>query len=320
MKKITFFITTIVIITSLSCSFQKHNETDCFASDWSNDSAWYQSVKDTNNTIDIFYIASTEVVSATDEQGKLSYRSLLTKEDVEAIKQEYAFVDKNISQGDFNFYAPYYHQFTFDALNLTTDSFNIVYNKVASEVIEAFDYYIEHINHGRQFCIMGFSQGAMFTIDILKHMKPETYKKMIATYTIGYRISKEDCSYQYVIPAKGEKDTGVTISFNSCMNNEAAWQLLSADAITSINPVNWKTDATPAQFIFNDKVHEATLDTTTHLLIINTDDSTKEEYRKWMQNPVYQSANVNQECLHHWDILFYTKQIHDNIISRSGKK
>ncbi len=82
-------------------------------------------------------------------------------------------MEKNIGQSDFNYIAPYYHQFTFDALSLSIEQSAQEYRKVAAEVCEAFDYYMKHKNQGRRFVLVGFSQGGMLVLDQLKHMSDE---------------------------------------------------------------------------------------------------------------------------------------------------
>ncbi len=283
---------------------------------WSSDSAWYQS-KDSISTdkIDLLYFVSTEVVSAKLSDGSEVYRSQLTAADKQAIDAELAYVEENIGQHDFNYVAPYYHQFTFNAINLPTDKFDEEYQQVAKEACEAFDYYMAHKNQGRKFALVGFSQGGMLVLDLLRHMTDKQYQQMVAAYAMGYRISAEDEKCPRIIPASDESTPGVTISFNSVLNADGIWPFVAAEASTSINPVNWKTDSTPATFTYEGSEHTLHLDPSTHLLVVETDKA--DEYRQWNNNPVFQSAHVSLDCLHHWDLLFYTQYIHDNILKRA---
>jgi hypothetical protein len=61
----------------------------------------------------------------------------------------------------------------------------------------------------------------MLVLDLLKHMTDEQYNRMVAAYAIGYRITEEDCKNKHICPAKGETETGVTISFNSALTHIA---------------------------------------------------------------------------------------------------
>ena len=285
---------------------------------WSDSGMWYQSENAYDGSrIDVLYLVSTEVLSAKDAEGNVSWMSQLVPEDRDAMRGEMAWVEKNMFHGEFNLSAPYYHQFTFDALcQLDGDRFKEVYRRVAEEACQAFDYYMEHENRGRPFILAGFSQGAMLTLDILRHMSDEQYSRMIACYTIGYRLSAEDLQHPHIKAATDESGRGVVVSFNSTQTRDAIWPLVSEGAATCINPFNWKTDATPASFCFNGTANTVHVDTEENVLIVETDDP--QYYRSYYDAATfYQDAGVSPCNLHHWDLLFYAGQIHDNALLRS---
>lgn len=285
---------------------------------WTADNVWYLS-QDTicPDRPDILYLVSTNVISATDSNGRETYRASLNVADRLALQAEMAYVEEHIAQRDCNFFAPYYHQFTFNAINQPDSLFQSEYRKVAAEVCRAFDHYMAHMNQGRPFVLAGFSQGAMLVLDLLRHMTNAQYSRMIAAYALGYRIAAEDEQCSRIIPATDETTPGVTISFNSVLSREGRWPLVAKGAVTSINPVNWKTDNTAAPFTYEGYQHTVRLDPSTHLLIVETDKA--DDYRQWNGNPVFRSAGVSPDCLHHWDLLFYTPFIHDNILLRAKR-
>ncbi len=285
---------------------------------WTADGAWYLS-RDTiyPDRPDIFYLVSTNVISTTDSNGREMYRAQLNAADRQVLHAEMAYVEEHIAQRDCNFFAPYYHQFTFNAISLPDSLFQAEYRKVAEEVCRAFDHYITHMNQGRRFVLVGFSQGAMLVLDLLRHMTDAQYSRMVAAYTLGYRLTAEDRQCRRIIPATDEITPGVTVSFNSVLSREGRWPLVAEDAANSINPVNWKTDSTAATFTYEGSRHTVRLDPDTHLLIVETDKA--DAYRQWNGNPVFRSAGVHPDCLHHWDLLFYTPFIHDNILQRAKR-
>ena len=285
---------------------------------WTADSAWYKAKNAVcSDKIDLLYLVSTDVVSATDASGNEVYRALLTTDDRQAIGAELAYVETNIGKGDFNYFAPYYHQFTFDAIGLSSDRFKSEYGEVVKEVCEAFDHYMNNMNQGRKFALVGFSQGAMLTLDLLRHMTAEQYGRMVAAYAMGYRISADDLKCERIVPAADETTSGVTVSYNSVLDTAAVWPFVAGGAVAAINPVNWKTDSTSATFTYDGTDHMVHLDPSANLLVVET--AKADEYRSWNNNPVYKSANVSPDCLHHWDLLFYTSFIHDNILKRAQK-
>lgn len=282
---------------------------------WEKSDSWYLDTLSTDsNQIDVFYLISTDVVSAKDSCGQEVWRSTLSKEDRAAMEKEMSYVRNKLFYGDFNFFSPYYHQFTFDVILQPDDTLNTVRQDVAEEVCEAFDYYMKHWNNGRRFVLAGFSQGAMHMLDLLRHMSDEQFSRMVAAYEIGYRLSEADLQHPHIRPALGETDSQVVVSFNSVLSPQGIWPLVSEGAVTCINPVNWKTDATPASFSYRELPGEVRVDTTLHVLLVDIE---PESFHTWMDNPVFKSAGVSQDCLHHWDLLFYTDFIHDNALKRA---
>lgn len=286
---------------------------------WGDPQKWYQPENGFDaGRIDVLYLVSTEVLSATDENGNVSWQSLLTDQDMDAINGEIAWVEKNMFYDGFNVIAPYYHQMTFEALTgLSGEDFKAPFRNVAEEICDAFDYYMDNQNGGRPFIIAGFSQGAMFALELVSHMTDSQYSQMIACYTLGYRLSADNLRSPHIKAATGEGDAGVVISFNSTQTREAVWPLVGADAAACINPLNWKTDSTPADFEFNGTSNTVHIDPDTNVLLVDTDDP-EYYYSFYDSAPFFLEAGVNKDNLHHWDLLFYPRQIHDNALLRAS--
>ncbi|MCQ2975773.1 MAG: DUF3089 domain-containing protein [Bacteroidales bacterium] len=271
-----------------------------------------------NDTIDVFYIISTEVISSKDTNENISYQAVLNDNEKLAMKLEADYVKNHIFYDNFKFYAPYYHQFTFDAIKLPQNQFDSIYQNVSSEICQIFDDYMKNQNNGHRFILAGFSQGAMLTIDLLKHMTDEQFSRMVANYMLGYRLSEKDLQNSHIKDAKGEFDTQVCVSFNTVLSDKGIWDLVSKDAICCINPVNWKTDTTSATFIYENQEVKISIDTINYVLKAQTN---PEIFHKWMnETPIFSSVGVDKDCLHHWDLLFYMDYIHDNAIKRSFNK
>lgn len=284
---------------------------------WADSTMWFESGDSVSaDKIDLFYLVSTDVMTTHDSLGNVLYQAVLNEEERAAIGAEFAYVKKHYSQGDYNFFAPYYHQFNFEAIVLPKEDFAEVYVDVAAEVCQAFDYYMSHLNQGRPFALVGFSQGSMLILDVLKHMTDEQYSQMVGAYMMGYRLAAEDLIYPHIVAAQDETTRGVTVSYNSVMNLDAVWPLVSEGAVEAINPVNWKTDSTPAQFEFLGETLTVAMDEASHQLVVNVPDPTF--YHEWNSNPAFTMAKVHKDCLHHWDLLYYSDKIRENIKVRSG--
>lgn len=286
---------------------------------WLEKEMWYASAEPYDTAkIDVLYFVSTEVLSATDSLGAVAWQSGLIPADKAAMTGEIDWVGQNMFYQDYNLFAPYYHQYTFDAIyRLPRPSFDSVYQRVVREACQAFDAYMERDNHGRKFVLAGFSQGAMLTLDVLRHMTDEQFSRMIVCYTIGYRLSADDLRHPHIKAATGESDYGVVVSFNSTLSADAVWPFVSEGAAACINPVNWRTDATPAAFTFGSTANTLFVDSLREVLLVSTD-SPSYYHSFYDAAPFFQQAGVHPDNLHHWDLLFYAPRIHDNALRRKS--
>lgn len=192
---------------------------------------------------DVFFLAPTmclRTVPNMDVQHPLD-RALFRK----AVEDEYGiYTDKA------RFFAPYYRQ----------KSFVQYLNPAAQETAygdarAAFRYYMEHDNGGRPFILAGYSQGAEQMLRLIKEELADEAlaRRMVAAYLIGWCVTAESIRhYPQLRPAQGETDTGVFI----CWNSEAAGvqdsMLVPRGTVAyCINPLNWRTDDTPAPAALN---------------------------------------------------------------------
>jgi len=117
--------------------------------------------------------------------------------------------------------------------------------------LEAFRYYLKHFNRGRPYILIGHSQGAMdLYIMMLKAPEISVRRGFVAAYLIGLPrlTAKEiaaDMAPRGIRPAARGNDLGVIIGWNT--QTKGANDLLFTTAGTyCINPLNWRTDNTPA--------------------------------------------------------------------------
>ena len=216
------------------------------APEYADASQWY--VADRRAAIDIFYITSTETGDYALPDGTVChYADTHNDSTRQPIYSEMQGVDALIS-GSFNYYSPYYRQCSLQSFasdSLVTARLPIA----AGDVKRAFDHYIAHLNGGRPFVLAGFSQGAMIMLDLLKEMDDRTFRRMVAAYAIGITIQQDQLdACPRIIAARGATDTGVTICYNSVSDASCAMPGWEHSAV-AINPVNWRTDATPATLI-----------------------------------------------------------------------
>lgn len=159
-----------------------------------------------------------------------------------------------------NMYAPYYRQLSAVGIvkNPTPDKFmeTVSSNVTRTDVYAALDYYFENCNNGRPFILAGHSQGSCnLKIVLSEYMRlhPEYLERMVACYAIGFYFP--DSWFEanpHIKKAEGENDTGVLITWNTEGPDATMFNLpIGNNDGFCINPLNWKTDETPADISMN---------------------------------------------------------------------
>jgi hypothetical protein len=100
----------------------------------------------------------------------------------------------------------------------------------------------------------------------MKTMPDETKNRMVAAYVLGYKVTADDiAAAPWIRAAKDSIDTGVTICYNSVSDAKYTKDILCKGNVMCINPVNWRTDSTPATL--QDTI-TVTLDTQYKVLVL----------------------------------------------------
>lgn len=308
--KVVFIIT---LFLSVGCSKDDDNfkpdddsksSTD---SKYDSDSIWYDNNKAINHQyVDVFYIVSTYVWEWEDENGETQYYSDVNNaEHREMFHPEFEYAD-DVFADSCNLFAPYYEQLTFESWMEGDSVIDARFIHSMKDIQEAFDYYIKYKNNGRPFILAGYSQGGKGVIELLKTMPANVYSRMIAAYPIGYNITNEEINqYKNIKFAADSTDTGVTISYNSVANVDAICTILDPNA-GCINPINWRTDATPANL--NDTVTVA-IDMMHNVLIVDGLD-TKNYYEPSL-DMLFKEGNY-----HLYELVFYENNLKKNVRQR----
>ncbi|MBP5531549.1 MAG: DUF3089 domain-containing protein, partial [Lentisphaeria bacterium] len=111
----------------------------------------------------------------------------------------------------------------------------------------AFQYYLEHLNRGRPYILIGHSQGAMDIYSMMLRTREVAVERgFVAAYLPGLpRLSEEQIASDRLTAATGETDLGVVIVWNTQapgVDNP----FFTGNKTYCINPLNWRTDATSA--------------------------------------------------------------------------
>jgi len=238
------------------------------APDYDDAMMWITEDKDSLGTgADVFYVVSTwEEDWKTDDGRVCHYADVWNPTHREHMATEINKVAAYMSPGN-RFYAPYYRHTTIEAFMLHNEDSTMARARMAmADVCEAFDHFQSHRDQTRPLIIAGFSQGGMAVVELLKHINDETYSQLAAAYVLGFKITPEDTlQTQHIKAAQGADDTGVTICYNTVKDVKYIQPVIAATCM-GINPVNWRTDATPA--LLHDTI-TVTLSPEHHVLVVS---------------------------------------------------
>lgn len=277
--------------------------------DYSDNRCWFENKQDaTGKDVDLFYVVPTCIWDYTDSLGQTRHHMDIFNTEQRALTDPSIQLAKSVLADSCNFFSPYYRQISMDSwLTLDTALIEERFKLAYQDVADAFHYYMEHDNQGKPFILAGHSQGAKAVIELLKReMTPDISRKLIATYAIGYTVTPEELAgYSTLRLAQDSIDTGVLIGFNSVTRPDAVSPLFR-DNVVCINPVNWRTDATPATSYQGFTVAQ---DTTIHTLIVTGID--EEQYFIPSVAALLPKGN-----LHVQEFNLYNEDLRKNVLQR----
>ena len=217
--------------------------------DYADPASWvYRETDVTGKDADVFFLCPSSFAGRDDALVMdLSYEKG-TKSFAAAVAQEKGVYDDNA-----RFFAPYYRQAGYKTYTLEESERQEILKPAYADVQKAFAAYMEQDNQGRPFILAGFSEGAELVLRLLSTLTEDQLSRMVACYAIGWRVTDQDLAeHSQFRMAQGETDTGVIITYNAESPEATDSLFIPAGAKTyAINPLNWKTDATPADKSLN---------------------------------------------------------------------
>lgn len=222
--------------------------------DYSKRMNWLARPEDCDKPVDTFYMYPSVFIS--DDYIKRPFADI-QDETMRNIGEKCVEVHGGVFAGYTNVFAPLYRQIDpICGLKIVEENqANILDNVIFRDVVDSFMYYYDNYNNGKPFILAGHSQGTSVLLQLLSVVfkkRPDIQKNMVAAYLPGIGIDKEFMkSNPHLKFAKGEKDTGVIISWNTQRPNmDTSSAVLPTDSYV-INPLNWKTDETYAPVSMN---------------------------------------------------------------------
>lgn len=236
-KKLTALLLVLALALTLS-AYQGRERVDYAQEEnW----AWLGIGQD--KAADVFLVCPTVDMkdefnmSMTDEATKANFLGALNME-------------RGIYEDSARLFAPYYRQAAMKVYSLTQQEREPYMALAYRDVSDAFSYYLENLNQGRPIILAGFSQGADMCYRLMEEYFGEEAlaDRLVAVYAIGWPLTQEMTEkYPQLKPAQSADDLGTVISFE-CEAEEVTESFIIPQDMKalSINPLNWKTDSTPA--------------------------------------------------------------------------
>lgn len=224
-------------------------------------------------------------------------------------------------------FAPYYRQACLSVYYLPDAQRGPYFSVAYRDVRSAFLYYLTYENQGRPFILAGYSQGADLGLRLMEEFFHDSalQQQLVAAYLIGWRVTEEDLAeFPHLKMAQGETDTGVIISFNSEADFVTNSIIVPEGSYTyGINPLNWKTDSTPADRSENPGSVDLHLDGSADHDVVGLTgcyrsasrgtlilpDITPEEYPPG--EPLFVEG-----CYHNYELTLYYRSVQQNVKDR----
>lgn len=217
--------------------------------DYSDPDNWLSLPEDPQKAVDVIFLYPTvygTMVEAKEDMAYIDDMSMRIGAALTAATQASVFAESC------NLFIPYYRQFTVEALLEMDEQYpQLLEYCVSQDIYRMLDYYFKYENQGRPFVLAGHSQGSLWLTLVLEDYMadhPEYLQNMVAAYVIGYSVTEEYLERNpHLKFAEGSDDVGVIISYNTeGPGNKDRFNCVVQEGAVSINPINWKRDASYA--------------------------------------------------------------------------
>lgn len=290
--------------------------------DYSNADNWAYFAQGEGKPADLFLICPTVDMGRNGEINMSMDNEKVKGNFVGALNME-----RGIYEDSAVMYAPYYRQMTALVFDMDEQE-RAPYRQIAyGDVRAAFLYYMEHINNGRPIILAGFSQGSELALMLLEEFfdEPAYSEKLVAAYCIGWRVTREDLERApHLRMARGEGDTGVIVTFNSESEDKNVSSIVVPRGmrVLGINPLNWKTDSTPADRSLNKGACFTNYDGQIEQEIPQLTGAYLDEERGTLRVPDVDSAQYitslfPEGVYHMYDYQFFFRNLQENVALRT---
>ena len=211
-------------------------------------------------------------------------------------------------------YAPRYrqaHLYSFFTKNKKTkkQALAVAY----SDVRRAFEFYLQHYNHGRPIIIASHSQGSLHAYYLLRDYfahKP-LMKQLVAAYVVGMPIPAD--SLNFILPCADSSQTNCYISWATFKSGFKPINDDEYKVAVCINPLTWTTQEVSADKALN----IGSVLFNFNKIIPHLVDAQNHEGLLWVHPPFYLSLFSRRKNYHIGDYNLFYENIRTNAKHRA---
>jgi hypothetical protein len=213
-----------------------------------------------NPKADVFFIHPTTFLNNSSWNAKYDEDDFTGKQ----LEQAVLRYQTSAFNGCCRMYVPRYRQATLSAFLNPGNDANKAFGLAYSDVLRAFDYYIDHENNGRPFILASHSQGSLHATRLLKERiltRPELRKRLVVAYIVGAAMP-DAIAYSGLPVCDSAHQTGCMIDWNSATSltvlalgrrqmvtySNGKYERLGNKTWLCVNPLSWdrKTVSPPS--------------------------------------------------------------------------
>jgi hypothetical protein len=194
-----------------------------------------QWISDSLKDVDVFYIYPTVYLSGKTWNEDLADKKLNKSIDNKPVKYQ-----ASVFNASCRVYVPRYRQAKLKAFYHKQEGDKAL-DFAYQDVKRAFQYYLDHYNHGRPIIIASHSQGSWHARRLLKDFfdGTELQKRLVAAYVVGFGI--DESMYTSLKPCNNATQTGCYITWASFKKGFEAPKSGLYNTVC-VNPVTWNRD------------------------------------------------------------------------------
>ncbi|WP_167517015.1 DUF3089 domain-containing protein [Hydrotalea flava] len=271
-----------------------------------------------DSTADVFFIHPT---TYTEKEKSFGWNALINNAKLNA-KTDYSTIlyQASIFNAAGRIFAPRYRQAHLSAYfpKNRADSLHAMaaFQEAYTDIKAAFEYYLQHWNHGRPIIIVSHSQGSTHAIQLLKEFfddKP-LQQQLVVAYVVGMPVAQ--CQFKALNACSTPQQTGCICSWRSFKEGYTP-VYVNREPFKAIvtNPLTWKADEPDATRFVN----EGAVLKNFNKVIPHVVNAIVEKNILWMQQPrFFGSFLLHTKNYHIADFNFFYVNIRGNVALRKA--